>query len=663
MDPISSSSLLAPTSLRERKRAAKACEGCRIRKTRCHVLSQPPCVRCMLENVECVMNSHSRPQIASCTAREAGISAEPTAACQVPVFEFGSGDACFDFTYDIALPEDFQFQFPSPHSTLEGGLQKQPAHIDQCHNLPAVSSPNSCWAQRSSATQLAPIGICNVAHLSAKDLDYLTSRGVFNLPPKQLQDELVKKYFLHVHPFLPLLNEYDFWSEYDHGLQSTSFLVYRAILFAACPFVPLHDLRDLDQCSSLREVQQLFFDRARLLLDFETETDELTIVQAALLFSYRSARLSSRPSRRDSYWLNVAFATAKGLSSRHKVLPMTADNRNLVKRVLWCCLIRDTILTLGYRSINTTEPNWFDVSLLDVEDVDDSITYSKVYGKKAKHILAKMVVSLAELTSIANRYRSIRFSRCSCSKSNSLVLESLIETEKASTELSVWHRAFLGDFSDVGASSITSETKMLMLHRNMALMVYHCLLITINLPRESYFSIDQLQWSKSMTVILKSSWERTQTAAKDLNVLVAEVVDLGLGHRLPVTVTTTIVNCNIIHALQRNLGHTATHLEDVEVHADVLESLQERYPAVGDVAAILRAGIRFAEHEIAACTIKRPFQTNLGGNKWLPDDDRTEVVVHKAILVLRAISFLDQSFHIGQPIAENGGDTGLVEKC
>jgi hypothetical protein len=170
--------------------------------------------------------------------------------------------------------------------------------------------------------------------------------------------------------------------------------------------------------------------------------------------------------------LNVAFATAKGLSSRHKVLPMTANHRKLVKRVLWCCLIRDTILTLGYRSINTTEPNSLDVSFLDVEDIDDSITYSKVYDKKAKHILAKMVVSLAELTSIASRYRSIRFSRCSCSKSNPLVLESLMETEKASTELSVWHRAFLEDFGDVGASSITSETKMLMLHRNMALMVY-----------------------------------------------------------------------------------------------------------------------------------------------------------------------------------------------
>lgn len=65
---------------------------------------------------------------------------------------------------------------------------------------------------------------------------------------------------------------------------------------------------------------------------------------------------------------------------------------------------------------------------------------------------------------------------------------------------------------------------------------FSCLLITINLPRESYFSIDQLQWSQSMTVILKSSWERTQKAAKDLNVLVAEVVDLGLTHRLPVTV-------------------------------------------------------------------------------------------------------------------------------
>lgn len=144
--------------------------------------------------------------------------------------------------------------------------------------------------------------------------------------------------------------------------------------------------------------------------------------------------------------------------------------------MLWCCLIRDTILTLGYRSINTTEPNWFDVSLLDVEDLDDSMTYSKVYGKEAKHILAKMAVSLAELASMANRYRSIRVSRCSCSKSNSHVLESMLETERVSTELSIWHTAFLDGSSNVGASPITSETKMLILHRNMVLMVYQYVL-------------------------------------------------------------------------------------------------------------------------------------------------------------------------------------------
>lgn len=135
----------------------------------------------------------------------------------------------------MALPEDSQFHFPSPDNTLEDGLQKQPAHTNQCNTLPAVSSPNSCWAQRASAAQLAPIGICNVSHLSDKDLGYLTSRGVFDLPPKPVQDELVKTYFLHVHPFLPFLNEGDFWSDYDHGLKSTSFLVYRAILFAVCP--------------------------------------------------------------------------------------------------------------------------------------------------------------------------------------------------------------------------------------------------------------------------------------------------------------------------------------------------------------------------------------------------------------------------------------------
>lgn len=90
--------------------------------------------------------------------------------------------------------------------------------------------------------------INNLSSLLAQDVSYLEMQGCFRIPTKPVLDELVKQYFLHVHPIMPLYNEGEFWEMYGassgaapgHG--RVSLLVFQAMLFSACRVSRLFDL-------------------------------------------------------------------------------------------------------------------------------------------------------------------------------------------------------------------------------------------------------------------------------------------------------------------------------------------------------------------------------------------------------------------------------------
>lgn len=123
---------------------------------------------------------------------------------------------------------DIDYDLPPDADSHQASAPLEPGITDPGGEPP---EPGSLSPEPSSA----PVGLCDVSHLSADDLKHLASRHVFTLPPKPIQDALVKAYFLYIHPGMPILSEDLFWSEYDHGLPHTSFLLYRAMLFAACP--------------------------------------------------------------------------------------------------------------------------------------------------------------------------------------------------------------------------------------------------------------------------------------------------------------------------------------------------------------------------------------------------------------------------------------------
>ena len=83
---------------------------------------------------------------------------------------------------------------------------------------------------------------CDITNVPKEDINYLHNQGCFSFPPREIVNILDEKYFLHVHPLLPLVPEGDFWDMYqgsnNRDIKSAylrmSLLVFRALLFVAC---------------------------------------------------------------------------------------------------------------------------------------------------------------------------------------------------------------------------------------------------------------------------------------------------------------------------------------------------------------------------------------------------------------------------------------------
>ncbi|KAM5378583.1 hypothetical protein ACJZ2D_004382 [Fusarium nematophilum] len=141
--------------------------------------------------------------------------------------------------------------------------------------------------------------IPNLHQLPQQDAAYLESQGCFKIPMRPFLDEIVQHYFLHIHPFLPLINEGDFWESYCHDPRNPpkepiSVLLLQAMLFAACTFISEPTIQGLGY-GDIRSMRATFLQRAKSLYHLECESSPVAIAQACVLLSFTSLSSSRKP--------------------------------------------------------------------------------------------------------------------------------------------------------------------------------------------------------------------------------------------------------------------------------------------------------------------------------------------------------------------------------
>lgn len=256
------------------------------------------------------------------------------------------------------------------------------------------------------------IEVNNLSAIPPQDVNYLELQGCLRVPIKTILDEFVKQFFLHVHPIMPLLNEGDFWEMFASQSQGThvstrlSLLMLQAMLFSVCGYVSQNSIKALG-FRDVKVARSSFYRRAKLLFDFESEYSPLAVAQAALLLSSWSTNPTGHNTRISSSWLSISIQQAR-IAGAHRYSSLqqaqwpqsqrseVLKHQSALKRLWWCIILRDRIISLMYRRcIQVTRAHFdFDKEAhtpLGTADMASEIERSRVYNSGTKKSLIEVL--------------------------------------------------------------------------------------------------------------------------------------------------------------------------------------------------------------------------------------------------------------------------------
>ncbi|KAH8124073.1 fungal-specific transcription factor domain-containing protein [Trichoderma asperelloides] len=198
-------------------------------------------------------------------------------------------------------------------------------------NTPYRSRPEESFTPRNCLWTKLP-------QLDDIDNEYLAKKGVFDLPPPQHLDTLVKTYFDHVCTFAPVINRADFIRGYQSG--DCSLFLLHVILTPASLHAPV-DVLSACGFASRSAAQESFFSKAKLLHDFAAEDDPLLMLQGSIILCMV---ILDHPTDRDfSYWFHNAIRLATKLDLRDTCIREDKPRKiiKLYRRIWWTLYFLD----------------------------------------------------------------------------------------------------------------------------------------------------------------------------------------------------------------------------------------------------------------------------------------------------------------------------------
>lgn len=136
-----------------------------------------------------------------------------------------------------------------------------------------------------------------------------------------------------------------------------------------------------------------------MIYDFNLEDDQLRLCQAAILLTYRCSSIDQLS---NTTWLALGIQHARAVKAHvyHRYPVNERATRVTLKRLWWCLIIRDRLLSLGVRRALQILPYHFDVashSPLTREDLEDEVHASEVYDAATKKRLIDILTSQCHL--------------------------------------------------------------------------------------------------------------------------------------------------------------------------------------------------------------------------------------------------------------------------
>ncbi|KAH8653085.1 fungal-specific transcription factor domain-containing protein [Tricladium varicosporioides] len=222
-----------------------------------------------------------------------------------------------------------------------------------------------------------PIGV--LQRLDPIEVEILQSRGAFDLPPKESQDQLVDLFFRWVAPILPIINQKDFLERYHNAANPPSLLLLQSIFLSVERiFLKIQSNINYDASTTT------FLRRAKALYDAGYEQDPVIIVQSLILMSWYWHGPHDVTENGLFYWSRLAIAVAQDNNMhRSNELPhLSLLERHLWKRIWWTLFTRDRAVGAAYgRPVSII----LEHSSVDELTEDDFIDYDG-HSPNLKHV-------------------------------------------------------------------------------------------------------------------------------------------------------------------------------------------------------------------------------------------------------------------------------------
>ncbi|KAI1919229.1 hypothetical protein LOZ52_004493 [Ophidiomyces ophidiicola] len=306
-----------PTS---KRRVKVACQLCHARRVKCDRTEETACSNCQLTGQECLAivsrrgkykrrrngSSDLFPDLVSLSQIEGGvIQSIGTIAQQEDVEAHPISDSTLTQTSPMADSGSNEGAFYGDSFNLKYVFHEI---CDPLNKAPESLSLEESFG-RLHFEHLDETSKARVNERRMQDMARLKSEGVFQMPPKNVADELVQLFFRSSYPLSALLfDQAEFYLKYECGRISP--LILHAIHFASLVHCEDETYKAAGY-SSRFEASSAFYHRAKALYDANYESDAITNLQAVCLLSQWWGTPTEQ--KYTWHWVGIAVSLAQSL--------------------------------------------------------------------------------------------------------------------------------------------------------------------------------------------------------------------------------------------------------------------------------------------------------------------------------------------------------------
>ncbi|KAF5594053.1 cutinase transcription factor 1 beta [Fusarium subglutinans] len=560
-----------------KRRAKQACLHCRSRKIRCDLaFGGSPCLNCRLDEVHCEVRGR-KPKRKRLDTKNA----------RVPI---NTNTSSATTTSNDIWVQDGMF---TTNDDSLGVCPSSPSNPSPCH-LDSVQTESTDARSEGDSTMLEPtdnrlafISNPDLSKLLPDDVCFLRRQGCLNVPPRPMLDEFIREYFLHVHPMLPLMDESVFWEEYREETNKLSLFLIQAMLFASCSFVPESITKELG-FKSPRLAAARFYQRAKLLYVFDIEPSAVDLARGALLLTFLPVSLGSDHPTPNSVWLTRAIKHAESVGASQVKYTNGPDTGSL-KRLWWCCILRDRSISLGQRRCVQIPGKY---PLPAEEDFSSEFNGSLVYTSHIKTQLFRVFRRLMALSyTVGDLLQLMARHRSASHHLETVCADDHTTLSRCREDLSTWFSATGEEFLELGQRNEQRHPSVIV-YTNFVYMQYY----TAKLLLHHQKLIADVGLSDLIEFLPSALIDEVRSATFRFIDHLSEPVRLGLARFLPISVAAFAAVPMAMHVFEARLGGQVTENERrLRILIEMLEAHQPRFEGIEPLSLLVRQTVTSVE--------------------------------------------------------------------